>query len=247
MSTIKSLQLEIPEYMTISQYADMTSYKGQSKFGRLVHTVSSLTGQSKEDVRMWSLDSLAEVSNLYAEVADHKELFHPIIEWNGVLYGYSNIKQFTLGEYIDLETFSKDLENNMHKVAAILYRPVKKHMFDSMAFTFKQGIKIVKNKVESPFDWYELEKYNNKTRKEVEEKFKEFPVHLFLGALSFFLSTGSLYLNHIAYSKKTMSKETKMKMEDLILRTLSQATGVGSEPFTRSLKPMYYQSLETSE
>lgn len=246
MSTIKSLQLEIPEYMTISQYADMTSYKGQSKFGRLVHTVSSLTGQAKADVRMWSLDSLAEVSNLYANIADHKELFHPLIEWDGVLYGYSNIKQFTLGEYIDLETLSKDLENNMHKVAAILYRPVKKHMFDSVAFTLKQGIKIVRNKVESPFDWYELEKYNNKTRKEVEEKFKKFPVHLFLGALSFFLSTGSLYLNNTAFLAKQITKKQTTELEKEILESLSQSTGGGGEPFTHSLKPLYYQSLETN-
>ena len=54
----ETLQLTVPEYMTIEQYAAMTSYKGQSKFGRLVHTVSILTGQSKEKVRMWDLDSL---------------------------------------------------------------------------------------------------------------------------------------------------------------------------------------------
>ena len=101
----ETLQLTVPEYMTIEQYAAMTSYKGQSKFGRLVHTVSILTGQSKEKVRMWDLDSLSKVSNLYADIADHKELFHPLLEWDGVEYGYSNIKQFTLGEYIDLEEY----------------------------------------------------------------------------------------------------------------------------------------------
>ena len=240
----ESLQLTIPDYMTIEQYAAMTGYKGQSKFGRLVHTVSILTGQSKEKVRMWDLDSLSKVSNLYSEIADHKELFHPLLEWDGVEYGYSNIKQFTLGEYMDLENYCKDLENNMHKVAAILYRPIKKHRFDSIAYTIKQGIKVARNKVENPFDWYELEKYDSTSRKQVEDKFKDFPVHLFLGAVSFFLSTGSLYLNSIAYSKKTMSKDLMMKMEDLILRRLSATTGDGSELFTNSLKPIYFQSLE---
>jgi len=73
----EKLQLTVPDYMSIEEYAAMTSYKGQSKFGRLVHTVSILTKQSKEKVRMWDLDSLNKVSNLYAEIADHKELFHP--------------------------------------------------------------------------------------------------------------------------------------------------------------------------
>lgn len=242
----KSIELTIPDYMTIEQYAEMTSYKGDSKFGRLVHTVAALTGRTKEEIRMWDLDSLSKVSNLYAEIADHKELFHPIIEWDGEVYGYSNIKQFTLGEYIDLETYCKDMENNMHKVAAILYRPIKKHRFDSIRYTLKQGINVARNKVTNPFDWYDLEEYNNKTRKLVEEKFKKFPVHLFLGAVSFFLSTGSLYLNHIAYSKKTMPKEVKMKWEDLILRKLSLSTGDGSVRYTNSLKPVYWRSLETS-
>jgi len=242
----KSIELTVPEFMTIEQYEAMTNYKGQSKFGRLIHTVAALTGRTKEEIRMWDLDSLSKVSNLYAEISDHKELFHPIIEWNGELYGYSNIKQFTLGEYIDLEEYCKDLENNMHKVAAILYRPVKKHRFDSIKFTLKQGINVARNKVTNPFDWYELEVYNNKTRKLVEEKFKKFPVHLFLGAVSFFLSTGSLYLNSLAYSKKTMSKELMMKMEDMILRKLSLNIGDGSVHYTNSLKPMFYKSLETS-
>lgn len=246
MSTIKSLQLEIPEYMTISQYADMTSYKGQSKFGRLVHTVASLTGQTKADVRMWSMDSLTEVSNLYAKIADHKELFHPLIEWDGVLYGYSNIKQFSLGEYIDLETLCKDLENNMHKVAAILYRPVKKHRFNSFKYALKQGVKIVQNKIVNPFDWYELDKYDSKERKLAEEKFKDFPVHLFLGAVSFFLSTASLYLNSIAFSENTITKKEMMGVETAILDLLSGNTGDGSVHYSHSLKPMYFKLLETN-
>jgi len=243
----QSIELTIPEFMTIEQYASMTSYTGDSKFGRLVHTVAALTGKTKEEIRMWDLDSLSRVSNLYAEIADHKELFHPIIEWNGELYGYSNIKSFTLGEYIDLETYSKDLENSMHKVAAILYRPIKSHRFDSIEFTIKQGIKLARNKIENPFDWYELDTYDSKARRAAEEKFKGFPVHLFLGGVSFFLSTGSLYLNSIAYSKKTMSREIMMKMEDLILRHLSQNTGDGSAHFSHSLKPMYFTSLETRQ
>lgn len=242
----ESLQLEVPEFMTIQKYADMNSYTGQSKVGKLVHTVAALTGEDKDYIRKWSTDSLIKVANIYAKIADHKQYFHPIVQWKGKLYGFASIKNANLGEYIDLELLCKELETNMHKVAAILYRPITKHRFKDIFFNVKQGIKVAKNKVDNPFDWYELEEYDNVKRKEVEEDFKEFPVHLFLGALSFFLSTGSLYLNNIAYLEKTLTKKQTTEIEKEILESLSQNIGDGGELYTTSLRPIYYQSLETN-
>jgi len=241
------LKLEVPEFLTIQKYCDMNAYKGQSKFGKLVHAVSVLTGESLASVRQWDVESLTRVSNIYADIADHKELFHPIIEWKGQLYGYSSIKKCSLGEYIDLETYSADMENSMHKVAAILYRPIKKHRFESIMFGLKQGIRTAINKVENVFDWYDVEKYDSDKRRRVEEEFKDFPVHLFLGGLGFFLSSANLYLNRIAYLKKQI---TKMEMEEMNKRILVNPlvnTGDGLEPFTNSLKPIYYRSQETSQ
>lgn len=242
----KSLSLEIPEYLTIKQYSDMNSYKGQNKFGRLVHTVAALTGYSKEEVRRWDVDSLIEVSNLYADVADHKDFFHPIIEWNGKLYGYASVKKCSLGEYIDLENYAKDMENSMHKVAAILYRPVTSHKFNDILFNVKQGIKVARNKVSNVFDWYDIEEYDSSKRLKVEEEYKDFPVNLFLGGVSFFLSSASLYLNHIAYLRGQITKRTMMKAESLMMESLSLNTGDGLVRYTHSLKPMFYKLQETS-
>jgi len=239
-----SIELTVPDFMTIESYADMNSYEGQSKVGKLVHTVAVLTGKEKEYIRKWSTESLIKVANIYAEIADHKQYFHPIIKWKGKIYGFASIKNANLGEYIDLELLCKDLEVNMHKVAAILYRPVVKHRFKDILFNVKQGVKVVNNKVDNPFDWYELEEYDSKKRKQVEEDFKEFPVHLFLGALSFFLSTGSLYLNNTAYLEKTLTKKQTKEIEKEILESLSQNITDGGVLFTNSLKPLYYQSQE---
>ena len=241
------LKLEVPEYLSIQKYCDMNAYKGQSKFGKLVHAVSVLTGETLESVRQWDVESLTRVSNIYAGISDHKELFYPIIEWKGQLYGYSSIKKSSLGEYIDLENYCGDMETSMHKVAAILYRPIKKHRFESIMFGLKQGIRTAINKVDNPFEWYEVEKYDSEERAMVEEEFRDFPVHLILGAISFFLSTGSLYLNNIQYSTKKISKVEMMKTETAILESLSESTGDGSQAFTNSLSPIYYQSQETSQ
>jgi len=243
----KQLQLQVPDFVSIEKYNEINSYTGDNNFGRLVHSVSQITGRPISEVRKWSVDSLTKVVNVFAEIADHNEEFHSIVEWNGQLLGFAHMKQATLGEYIDLENYCKDLKNNMHKVAAILYRPIVKHRFDSIEFITKQTIKMAKNEVENVFDWYTVEDYDSDIRKEREESFKQFPVHIFLGALSFFLSTGSLYLNNIAYSKKKITKKMMMMAEKEILESLSASTGGGGGLFTTSLSPTYFKYLGTNQ
>ena len=243
----KQIQLSVPEFLTIEQYGKMSAYKGDSAFGKLVHAVSSLSGYTKEEVRGWDVNAITKISNAYAGIADHKEEFHSLIEWNGELHGFSNVKQFSLGEYVDLENLCQDLENNMHKVAAILYRPVSKHKFKSISYTVKQRIKMVNNKVENVFDWYDIEKYDSSIRKEREESFKDFPAHIFLGALSFFLSTGSLYLNRTQYLQKMISKKEMKDMEKILIKSLSAHTGAGGGLFTTSLNPIYYQLTDRNQ
>jgi len=243
---VKNLKLQIPEYITVDKYREINSYEGQNKFGRLVYTVAKLTGEPFDEVRLWDLDSLTKVSNLYAGIADHNNFFYPIIKWRDKLYGYSSIRKATLGEYIDLETYCKDLEENMHRVAAILYRPIEKHRLGNLSFDTKQGIEVVNNKTDKVFDKYTIEKYDSDKRAEIEDDFKDFPVHLFLGSISFFLNTGSLYLNNTAFLREKITWTQKTKNEIIIMENLLANTGDGSQRFTNSLRPMHFQSLETA-
>lgn len=242
----KNYQIEIPEYLTAGQYVEMNAYKGDSNFGRLVHTVSALTGIDKAEIRTWEPSSLTKVSNLFSGLADHQNEFHAIVEWNGELYGYANIRQASLGEYLDIEQFGKDLQSNLHKLAAVLYRPIEKHRFKSLEFMIKQKVKMVSNKVENVFDWYTLEKYDSNKRKEREEDMKDFPAHILLGAVSFFLSSGVLYLNSIRYSNKEITKTEMMEIEEMTLRNLSENIGAGGGLFTTSVSPVFYQYQGTS-
>ena len=103
------------------------------------------------------------------------------------------------------------------------------------------------NKVENVFDWYSIEKYDADIRRDREEKFKKFPAHILLGAISFFLSTASLYLANIQYSANKIAKETMEEMETLILGNLSENIGDGSGLFTTSLSPIYYRLQGTDQ
>lgn len=237
----KTLDITIPEYLTIEQYRLMNDYDGDSDFGRILHAVSAMTGYPVEEVNTWPLEALKDLANEFANIADNKQEFHSIIEWEGQLYGYCNVKASRLGEYVDLESLAKDMPNNMHKIAAILYRPITKHRFKSLKFAVKQKIKMLNNDVENVFDWYETEPYDSGKRKMREESFRDFPAHIFLGAVSFFLSSVNLYSISILSSQEKVTKRMAKKMMDDQIRVLSENIGAGGGLFTHSLSPIYYQ------
>lgn len=244
---MSQITVNIPEYLSIDQYKAMNDYKGDSNFGRLVHSVSVMTGYTLKQVRKWPLDTLTQLGNDFAELADPKNEFHSIIEWNGKLYGYSPMKAQTLGEYIDLETLCKDFYDNMHKVAAIMYRPIETHRFKTFKFAIKQKIKTVNNKVENVFDWYTVETYDNKKRKLVEEEFRDFPANIFLGAVNFFLNTASLYSINTLFLENKISKTTMNRMMTDQLILLSGNTTGGGGLYTNSLSPIYWQLQGTNQ
>ena len=232
------MRFEIPDYLTIAQYKQLVQTKETSNVVQLAKTVSVLTGKPYEEVRMWSVDSIVKVSDLYKDLADYKESFFPLIEWNGTLYGFSSLKNATLGEFIDLENICKDdINQSLNKIASLLYRPVTKHRFDNLQWNVRQSIKVLKNEVSNPFDWYEIEEYNSKIVKDRHKEFDSFPVHLALGAISFFLNIGSLYLNHTQYSNNPTMKKT---IENSLTQLLSQNTGGGSGLYTRLQKQTSY-------
>jgi hypothetical protein len=241
----KQITFELPPFITIGQYQKMNSYKGDSALHKLVTLVEAITKYPKEDILTWDMKSLQAVSDKFKEVADPDNEFHSLIEWNGELHGYAHMDKANLGEYIDLENLSKDLENNLHKVAALMYRPVTKHRFNTLKYGYKQKVKMVKNDVANVFDYYEIETYDNQTRKDREESFKDFPVHIILGAVAFFLATANLYLTTTLSSADRINKKDTKNQMTTILESLSQSIGLGGGLSTTSLNPTYLQLQET--
>lgn len=237
----KTIQVQIPEYLTIDQYSKMSSYEGDSEIGRMVHVISTVTNTDKDIVKKWNYDVIKQIAADLAELVDHKHEFHSIIEWKGKLYGYSSIQNSTLGEYMDIESMTKDFGSNMHKLAATLYRPITAHRFKSLKFAIKQKVKMVNNKVENVFDWYTVEPYDSQKRKLVEEDFRDFPVHIFLGAVSFFLHIANQSSIDTLYLHKKITKRMAVKMKKDHLDLLSQSIGAGGGLFTHSVNPIYLQ------
>ena len=243
----KNIQVEIPQYLTIGDWMRMSEYKGEDSFEKIIHTVVSLTNQTEDEVRQWSGDTLVEIANILKEKGSPKNEYHPLIEWNGELYGYRSLEAYTLGEYSDLEMFIKDPEKNLHKIAAIMYRPVTSHKFDSLSFMVKQSLRMVNNKVENIFDWFEVEKSDYKNISSTSEKMKDFPVHLILGAMGFFLNTGNLFLNDFLYLTNKVDLKTKRILDTATIKDLLDNIGAGSGLSTNSVRPTYFPLQETSQ
>lgn len=241
----KSITYELPPYLTVGQYQKMNSYKGDSNFEKLITLVEAVTKYPTEEVRRWDLNSLITIGKQFQELSDPDNEFHSLIEWNDTLYGYAHMNKATLGEMADLENLTKDLENNLHKIAGILYRPVTDHNFDSLSFTVKQKVKMVNNSVENVFDWYNVEEYDSKLRRKREQSFKDFPVHILLGAVGFFLTTANLCLTTTLYSNKRITKKQQKTMMTNLLTNLSQSIGHGGGLSTTSLSPTYLALQET--
>lgn len=128
-----------------------------------IKRVQAVTGLSFAELRKLPqpliVEANAHLDTLQRqEVARHKKIF----ELGGKTYGFiPNWDEFSAGEWIDMETYTKDFWQTPHKAMSILYRPL----------TRKWG------------DAYTIEPY---TAKEDADAFLDMPAPLVAGALLFF-------------------------------------------------------------
>ena len=235
-------EITIPDYLTVRQYIDLQNIpETDSELEKALFIISTITDIDVEELRYWDLESVKQVNEMISKLVDVGNEFHSMFEWDGVLYGYSNIRQQSLGEYIDLENLCKDVNNNLHKIASILYRPIIEHDFGTLSTQIKHHLKVVRNKgVENVFEHYRIEPYDSGKRKKAEQRFLDLQVTIALGAMSFFLLVGNQYLNNTASLPKSVKMENRRLME-----RLTESIGGGGGLYTHSLKPTYLKLQAT--
>jgi hypothetical protein len=121
-----------------------------------------------------------------------------------------DLSNMTFGEYVDLDRYISDWKQ-MHKVMAILFRPIK-----------------AKKK-----DLYDIEEYDGSDK--YADYMKHMPLNVALGALVFFYRLGMKLSKHtIASSLKDLSKDRLSLVESKFL----EQNGVGINQFMHSLEVM---------
>ena len=97
----------------------------------LIHkTISIFCNIPMKDVLNIDAKQAQDIALEIYAVLNQKAEFVDKFELNGIQYGFiPNLEDLSLGEYIDLETYLKD-QKNLHKVAAVMYRPITKKYSD---------------------------------------------------------------------------------------------------------------------
>ena len=108
-------------------------------------------------------------------------------DYEGVTYGFENDwKKLAWGAWQDLEFLSSEnVTDNIHKILAVLYRPVTK----------SNGTK------------YKTEAYDANTIDDRAELFKKVPIKIWFGAAQLFFFISKTYIDNI---KNTMESQMKM-------------------------------------
>jgi len=220
------IQVTIPDYFTVKHYKALTHITSLDEMDQMLYTICALTGFTDEEVLEWDIKTVATVYNELNQVmANVKPEFYPIIEWKGKLYGYSSMSKMSFGEYIDLDTLTKDTQKNINQLLALLYRPVVKNELQTAKYLTRSTIKALKYDVENVFDYYTIEEYDPVKRKQVASEYDDFPAEMALGAMGFFLSTKAQLLNDSLTSSPNDQKKTKkMKTIDKMKSRLANTT-----------------------
>ena len=243
----KKYSIEIPEYISIEKYQELTNLEHLSDIGKMIRTINVFTGIPEDEIKTWAISDMGKVAGDFSSKLDIKSQFYPIIKLNDVDYGYTDLSTMSLGEFIDLESLCKKPQINLHEIMAVLYRPIKTHRFDKLVWKAQHNVQLMQNKVDNAFKWYTVEEYDNNKRTADAEIMKQLPTGFALGSLSFFLGTASLYsINSINSSNLVGTKEmeeVKEKTKNQLMEALAHI-GDGLAHYIASPKQAFSISQE---
>ena len=172
---MKEIKLTIPDRWsditieTYQKYVKIQEGKGTEKT-KVIKSLALLCNVSPFVIKKMAYKDLLEIMAIIKKMIDtepKKEEFKKTFIFNNEEYGFvPNLSGISTGEYIDLETYSKEPIENLHTIMSILYRKIT-------------------NKVNKRFA---IEPYNPDEFKE--ELFKKCSMDIALSSLGFFLNLG---------------------------------------------------------
>lgn len=120
------IKINIPDswnQVTVNQYQLITNLKKSTS----INIISILTNQDEEIIKSLDINTITTIINHlgWTNTIDIKEVYKPIIKIDNKEYGFiSKLTSLTAGEWIDLEYYIGDLNNNIHNIFSILYKPL---------------------------------------------------------------------------------------------------------------------------
>ena len=174
--------------VTLEKWAKLIAIKGFSKIKEAKETILALSDIPEKVLNKLEVYHIAAIlQGLSSMQKEETTCLRETIEIEGVEYGFHpDLEQMTLGEFVDLETYIEDIQNNMPEIMAILFRPV----------------------TDKSVNYYNIEAYDGKikTRAEI---MKNIPAEKVQDALGFFYNFGSILLTILLSSLTQDTAATK--------------------------------------
>lgn len=223
--------MNLPKYLTINHYLKIKDIEQIKTPTDVIKLITAVTDTTEEEVLQLSKEDIDTVSEFITNLLDKsKPKFWPVFEHEGIAYGFQPVSKMILGEWIDMDNFSKDWKNNLHHMTAVVYRPITKHNHKSWAWRTNYNLKVwAGNNDTSPFDVYEVEPYDSSTVNARAKLFKELPLEIAKGMLSFFLVLGIKQSESIQTSLLKTEEEKKIVVQanQNLIQQLYQTTTDG--------------------
>ena len=117
--------LTLGRYMRIMKVLkDKEEVSDIERLVRIINCLSKIPKKHIYNLEVKSLKALGKHITSFLESEPNDELQH-LVTIEDIEYGFHpKLFDMTLGEFVDLETYMKDIDNNMHNIMSVLYRPV---------------------------------------------------------------------------------------------------------------------------
>jgi hypothetical protein len=187
--------VQVKPHLTIQQYQRLKSNEEKYQ-NSSVETLSLYTDIPVNQLKDLPLEQVNFVQEyITSQITNNsmKDELHNIFTHNGIEYGLENDwTKLAWGGWVDLEVFASDkIEDNIHYLMAVLYRPV---------IDKKKGKYTIK-----PYKADDIEDRAN--------EFLTLPVNYWFGASVFFFIIGNLYISNLESSLIMKNKVNKMMMK----------------------------------
>ena len=187
--------VQVKPHLTIQQYQRLKSNeeKYQNSSVETLSLYTDIPVNQLKDLPLEQVNFVQEYITSQITSNSMKDELHNIFTHNGVEYGLENDwTKLAWGGWVDLEVFASDkIEDNIHYIMAVLYRPV---------IDRKKGKYIIE-----PYKADDIEDRAN--------EFLTLPVNYWFGASVFFFITGNLYISNLESSLIMKNKLNRMMMK----------------------------------
>jgi len=177
--------------ITISEfqrYLQIAKSKRKTREEEIIALFCKLDKKTIKKIKLKDKNILVDKINTFINTKNETKL-QKRVTFKGKNYGFvPNLSKITTGEFVDIEEYGRDINENLHKVMSVLYREIDKEV--NQFYSVK------------PYDPDELEI----------DKFKDFPMSTTLSAIDFFFRLGINLLEDLNnYSMEVMRKNKEIK------------------------------------